>query len=116
MIVILDGDVKVNSLTVLLLVLVCREVGAQDEIVEAVEVCRHRVVAVWVVPHLGSAHTHTRAHAHKHTHAYVHARTHAYTYTYTHIHKDTHTHAHTHKHTHAGTNTVTQTCTHKQIG
>ena len=114
MIVILDGDVKVNSLTVLLLVLVCREVGAQDEIVEAVEVCRHRVVAVWVVPHLGSAHTHTRAHAHKH--AYVHARTHAYTYTYTHIHKDTHTHAHTHKHTHAGTNTVTQTCTHKQIG
>ena len=86
MIVILDGDVNVNALTVLLLVLVCREVGAEDEIVEAVEVCRHRVVAVWVVPHLWSPHAHAHTHTHANMHTYMHAHMHTCMHTPRHAH------------------------------
>ena len=93
MIVILDGDVNVNALTVLLLVLVCREVGAEDEIVEAVEVCRHRVVAVWVVPHLWSPHAHAHTHTHTHTQTCIRTCMHTCTHACTNI--DMHTYEYT---------------------
>lgn len=50
----------VTSLTVLSWIFVGRKIGAQDEVVEAVQVRRHRVVTLRVEPDL-QAHSHNTA-------------------------------------------------------